>query len=132
MRVRVQRHSRVPVGHIGIEDIYNDVDIAEIVYTFNPEDLKKDFVEELSDAFNRQAQEWAERATGETVEGAPVTVRVCRRTALPTGLRVVIDDGPETVLYVFDPEVLTEDAARALEALLTRRAVGWSHRKKAA
>ncbi|MFP3990694.1 hypothetical protein U9R90_25155 [Streptomyces sp. E11-3] len=115
---------------MAIEDMYNGDDLFQIRITFNPKDLKKSWVKNLSQAFTAEALRWAERRTGQTVGGPPTTVRVRREKSLPNGLCVYIEDGVDLVVYVFDEDLISEAGAHALQRMLTSRALTWSHRSE--
>lgn len=130
MRVRVMCDSRVPVGCVAIEDLYDGTQLLEITQRFNPLDLNEDHAEEISEAFTVQAQRWAERG-GQAAEPGeePYRITVELKAGLPGGLKILIESEATYTLYLIDPEVMSERGAAALERMLYGRAQTWVHQQ---
>jgi hypothetical protein len=115
----------MPRGQVGIEDVYDKEGITDVVIRFHPDDFDKSCIPGIEKIFTAQAQRWAERTSEPAVEWHPVTFRVLRRTDLPDGAKILLNDTEDEVYYIFAADVITAPAAAAFEHAIAPRAATW-------
>ncbi len=125
MRVRVQLENAVPPGVVGVQDQYDRHGLVGIVISFNPLDIEKACVEELSTALDAQARAFVERSTAPK-QWQPIDVIVRLVHDLPAPAKVFITGDVTHAEYRFDEDVISGEAALAFKAMLTARAVSWT------
>lgn len=125
MHVHVRCDRDIPLGQVGIEDIYDGPVVAGVVFHFHEEDLGKSCREELGEMLNRQAKAWVERVAAPSGRWHPVEVRALYDHHLPPGVEVIIEDSDDCVTYLFAPDAIDDRARIAFERTMQGRVPTW-------
>jgi hypothetical protein len=125
MHVRVLCDRKIALGRVGIEDIYDDLEIVEVVFHFHEDDLRESCRIEFGEMLNRQAKAWAQRVTAPAAEWHPVEVLAVCDPHLPPGVEVLIGDADAAVTYLFAPDAIADPARRSFERMMQARIPAW-------
>ncbi|MDX3354697.1 hypothetical protein PV703_15565 [Streptomyces sp. ME01-24h] len=121
----MQLDNAVPPGVVGIQDQYGRRGIVGVVISFNPLDLEKSCVDQLSTALEVHARGFAERSAAPQA-WHPFDVVVRLVDDLPASAKVVIIGDASYAEYRFHEDVISGEAARAFETTLKARALSWT------
>jgi hypothetical protein len=93
------------------------------LFRLHESDVSEDGAKMLADLLTRQAQRWAPRPAGSV--GPVIPVRWERVGDLPDPFAIGVDDGPDSITYTVDEDVLSQRAADYLGRLDTERSPYW-------
>lgn len=94
------------------------------VVTFHTDDITKEGASFLAQAYTSQARRWAPRPL-DAPRGARIPVVMDRRTDLPDGVLIVVDDRPGLIKYTVDADLITARGAALIARAQTDRSPDW-------
>lgn len=114
---RVQGDYREP-------EIIDLEDGSGCLFRLHVTDISEDGVKPLAQLLTQQAQRWAPRPPGSPL-GPVIPVRWERIPNPPDPLAIGVDDGPESIIYTLDADMMSQRAADYLSRLDTERSPYW-------